>query len=72
MNYYSLGIYIPDKPEYAEVEKDCWEIANDRDGYPIDVSKIRSQEEKVMKIVETLLSLPEQIKIYHENINRNF
>ncbi len=59
---YDLGIYIPDSPEYEEVEQACWEIANDGDGYPIDVPKMRAQEVKVMEIVGIILNLPEKIE----------
>lgn len=59
---YELGIYFPNSPEYDEVEQACWEIANDYDSCQIDVPKMRGQEVKVMKIVETILNLPEKIE----------
>lgn len=59
---YDLGIYIPDSPEYDEVEQACWEIANDGDSCQINVPKMRAQEVKVMEIVETILNLPEKIE----------
>ncbi len=59
---YELGIYIPNSPEYDEVEQACWEIANDGDSCQIDVPKMRGQEVKVMEILETILNLPEKIE----------
>ena len=59
---YDLGIYIPDSPEYEEVDQACWEIANDGDSYQIDVPRMRAQEVKVMEILETIINLPEKIE----------
>ena len=62
LGYYDLGIYIPDSPEYEEVERACWEIAHDGDSYKIDVPKMRAREVKVMEIVKIILNLPEKIE----------
>ena len=59
---YDLGIYIPDSPEYEELDQACWDIANDGDSYLIDIPKMRAQEVKVMEIVETILNLLEKIE----------
>lgn len=59
---YDLGIYIPDSPEYEELDQACWEVAHDGDSYPIKVPRMRAQEVKVMEIVETILNLPEKIE----------
>lgn len=59
---YDLGIYIPDSPEYEELDQACWEIANDGDSCQIDVPKMRAQEVKVMEILEIILNLPKKIE----------
>lgn len=62
LGHYDLGIYIPDSPEYVELEQACWEIAHDGDSYKIDVPIMRAREVKVMEIVKTILNLPEKIE----------
>lgn len=59
---YDLGIYIPDSPEYEEVDQACWGIAHDGDCYQIDVPRMRAKEVKVMEILEIILNLPKKIE----------